>query len=109
MSQLANPQHERQKGTLRSQPIMNPKNSQQAHLVEDQSLNQCHAVHILRSEKKVDNKVSTPPNPSQHNHTSASTSSNPTPSKFDESEKDKSTSHVPVSYTHLTLPTIYSV
>ena len=38
--------------------------------------------------------MSTPPNPSQHNHTSASTSSNPSPPKFDESEKDKSTSHV---------------
>ena len=92
MSQLANPQHERQKGTLPSQPIMNLRNSQQAHLVEDQSLNQCNAVHTLRSGKKVDNQVSTPPNPSQHNHTSASTSSNPTPPKSDESEKDKSTS-----------------
>ena len=54
MSQLATPQNERQKGTLPSQLITNPRNSQQAHLVEDQSLN-------------------------------------------------------PVSYTHLTLPTIYSV
>ena len=87
MSQLANPQHERQKGTLPSQPIMNPRNSQQAHLVKDQSLNQCNAVHTLRLGKKADNQVSTPPNPSQHNHTSASTSSNPTPPKFDESEK----------------------
>ena len=73
---------------------MNPRNSQQAHLVEDQSLNQCNVVYTLRSGKKVDNQVSTPPNPSQHSHTSASTSSNPTPPKFDESEKDKSTSHV---------------
>ena len=39
MSQLATPQNERQKGTLPSQPIMNPRNSQQAHLTEDQSLN----------------------------------------------------------------------
>ena len=55
MSQLANPQQERQKGTLPSQPIMNPRNSQQAHFVEDQSLNQCNVVHTLRSGKKVDN------------------------------------------------------
>ena len=41
MSQLANPQNERQKDTLPSQAIMNPKNSQQAHLAEDQLLNQC--------------------------------------------------------------------
>ena len=93
MSHLANPQHERQKSTLPSQPIMNPRNSQ-AHLVEDQSLNQCNAVHTLRSGKKVDNQVSTPPNPSPHNHTPASTSSNPKPSKSDESETDKSTSPV---------------
>ena len=47
MSQLANPYKERQKGILPSQSIMNPRNSQQAHLVEDQSLNQCNAVHTL--------------------------------------------------------------
>ena len=34
MSQLATPQNERQKGTLPSQPITNPRNSQQAHLAE---------------------------------------------------------------------------
>ena len=77
MSKLANLQYERQKGILPSQPIMNPKNSQQAHFAKDQSLNQCNAVHTLRSGKKVDNQVSTPPNPSQHNHTPASTSSSP--------------------------------
>ena len=94
MSQLANPQNERQKGTLPSQPIMNLRNSQQAHLAEDQSLNQCNAVHTLRSGKKFDNQVSKPPNPSQHNHTPTSTSSSPNPSKSDESEIDKSTSQV---------------
>ena len=73
MSQLANPQNERQKGTLPSQPIMNPRNSQQAHLAEDQSLNQCNVVHTLRSGKKVDNQVSTPSKPIQHNHTQAPT------------------------------------
>ena len=80
--------------TLSSQPIMNPRNSQQVHLVEDQSLNQCNVVHTLRSGKKVDNQVSTPPNPSQHNHTSASTLSSPNPSKSDESKTDKSISQV---------------
>jgi len=55
MSQSDNPQNERKKGTL-SQPIMNPRNSQQAHLAEDQSLNQCNAIHTLRSRKKVDNQ-----------------------------------------------------
>ena len=89
MSQLANPQNERKKGTLPSQPIMNPRNSQRAHLAEDQLLNQCNDVHTLRSRKKVDNQVSTPPNPSQHNHTQASTASSPNPSKSNESEIDK--------------------
>jgi len=63
MSQLTNLQNERQKGTLPSQPIMNPRNSQEAHLAEDQSLNQCNVVHTLRSRKKVDNQVSTPSKP----------------------------------------------
>ena len=92
MSQLANPQNERQKGILPSQSIMNPKNSQQAHLAEEQSLNQCNMVHTLRSGKKADNQVLTPSNPIQHNHNQASTSSNPNPSKSDESKTDKSTS-----------------
>ena len=39
MSQLANPQNERQKETLPSKPVINPRNSQQALLAEDQSLN----------------------------------------------------------------------
>jgi len=94
MSQLATPQNERQKGMLPSQPIMNPKNSQQAHLAENQSLNQCNAVHTLRLGKKVDNQVSIPSNPIQYNHNQASTSSNPKSSKSDESETDKSTSQV---------------
>ena len=68
MSQLATPQNERQKGTLPSQPIMNSRNSQQAHLAEDQSVNQCNAIHTLRSGKKVNNQVSIPSNPIQHNH-----------------------------------------
>ena len=93
-SQLANSQSERPKGTLPSQPLANPKNSTQVHLAEDQSLNQCNVVHTLRSGKKVDNQVSTPSNPIQHNHNQASTSSRPNPSKSDESETDKSTTQV---------------
>ena len=38
--------------------------------------------------------MSTPPNPSQHNHTPAPTSSSSNPSKSDEFEIDKSTSQV---------------
>ena len=73
---------------------MNPRNSHQAYLAEDQPLNQCNAVHTLRSGKKVDNQVSTPTNPIQHNHTQASTSFSPNSFKCDESKKDKSTSQV---------------
>jgi len=57
-------------------------------------LNQCNIVHTLRLGKKVDNHVSTPSNPIQHNHTQASTLSRPNPSKSDKSETDKSTSQV---------------
>ena len=74
MSQLVTPQNQRQKGTLSSQPIMNPRNYQQAHLAENQSLNHCNAVHTLRSEKQVDNQVST-----SLSSTQASTSHTPTP------------------------------
>ena len=94
ISQLANPQNERLKGTFPSQPVTNPKNSQQAHLAEDQPLIQYNVVYILRSGKKVYNQVSTPTNSIQYNHTQASTSSSPNPSKSDEFETDKSTSQV---------------
>ena len=94
MCQLDNPQNERQKGTLPSQPVINLRNSQQAHLAEVQSLNQCNVVHTLRSGKKVDNQVLKSSNPIQHNHTQASNSSSPNSFKSDESEKDKSTSQV---------------
>ena len=52
MSQLANPQNERKKGTLPSQPVMHPKNSQQAHLAEDQSLNQCKCCSYIEVRKE---------------------------------------------------------
>ena len=93
MSQLANLQNERQKGTLPSQSIMNPKSSH-GHLAEDQSLNQCNVVHALRSEMKVDNQVSTSSKPIQHNHIQASTSSSLSPFKSDKSKTDKSASQV---------------
>jgi len=51
-------------------------------------------VHTLWSGKQVDNQVSMPPNPIQHNHTQASTSSSSTLSKSNESEKDKSADQV---------------
>ena len=75
MSQLANSQSERPKGTLSNQLLMNSRNSNQVHLAEDQQFNQCNVVHTLRSGKKVDNQVSMPPNPIQYNNIQAFTSS----------------------------------
>ena len=57
MSQLASSLSERPKGTLPSQPLVNPKTSNQAYEIQDPSINQCNAVHTLRSGKKVDNQV----------------------------------------------------
>ena len=37
--QLTNSQNERPKGTLPSQPLTNPKNSNKVHMVEDQQFN----------------------------------------------------------------------
>ena len=71
MSQLANSQSERPKGTFPSQPLTIRRNSYQAHVVEDQQLNQCNVIHTLRSSKKVDNQVSIPPNPIHYNQTQA--------------------------------------
>jgi len=68
MSQLATFLSERPKETLPSQPVSNPMNSSQAHMVEEDQMNQCNVVHILRSRKKVVNQVSMPSNLIQHNH-----------------------------------------
>jgi len=57
MSQLANSLSETPKNTLPSQPLVNPKNSNQAYEVQNSQINQCNVVHTLRSEKKVDNQV----------------------------------------------------
>jgi len=69
MSQLANSVSERPKETLPSQPLTNPKNSSQANVTQDQQLNQCNVVQILRSGKQVDNKVSMLSTPIQYNQT----------------------------------------
>jgi len=54
ISQLINSQNERLKGTLPSQPITNPRNSHQAHLAEDQLLNQWNVViHWGRKRKLI--------------------------------------------------------
>jgi len=57
IGQLANSLNERPKGTLPSQPLPNPKNPFPIHEVEDIGPSQCNTVHILRSEKRIDNKV----------------------------------------------------
>ena len=51
IGQLANSLNERQKGTLLSQPLPNPKNPLPIHEAEDTGPSQCNTVHILRSEK----------------------------------------------------------
>ena len=94
MSQLASSLSERPKGTFPSQPVINPKNSSQVHMAEEDQMNQCNVIQTLRSEKKVDNQVSLSSNSIQHNHTKASTSFSFNPSKFDEYEKDKLASQV---------------
>ena len=53
IGQLANSQNERPKGVLPSQPLTNPRNSNQVNLAEDQQFNQCNGVHTLRSERKL--------------------------------------------------------
>ena len=53
MSQLTSYKSERPKGTLPSQPITNPRNSSQAHVAQEDTMNQCNVVHILRSRKQI--------------------------------------------------------
>ena len=57
MSQLASSLSERPKSTLPNQPLVNPKNSNQAYEIQDPQINQCNVVYTLRSGKKVDNQV----------------------------------------------------
>ena len=53
MSQLASSLSEKPKGTLPSQPITNPRNSSQAHLAQEDHVNQCNLIHTLRSRNKL--------------------------------------------------------
>ena len=61
ISQLASSLNERLKGTLPSQLLPNPKNSYPVNEAEDVIPKQCNTVHILMSEKQVDNQVSNAP------------------------------------------------
>jgi len=47
MSQLTSSINERPKGTLPSQLVTNPKNSSQAHVAQEDPMNQCNMVHML--------------------------------------------------------------
>ena len=49
MSQLANSLRERPKGTLPSQPLVNPKNFNQAYEIQDPQINQCNIIHTDQS------------------------------------------------------------
>ena len=51
IGQLPNSLNERQKGTLPSQLLPNPKNPFPIHEAEDIILKQCNTVHIMRSGK----------------------------------------------------------
>ena len=75
MSQLVSSLNERPKGTLLSQPLVNPKNSNQAYENQDPSINQCNVVHTLQSGKKVDIQVHQQKNPTHIDPASTSASS----------------------------------
>ena len=99
MNQLASSLSERPKGTLPSQPLVNPKNSSQAYEIQDPSINWCNVVHTLRSEKKVDNQVYQQINQVHIDPTPASTSassSQSAPQTFDE-DKAAEQVHKPVA------------
>jgi len=61
ISQLASSLNERQKRTLLSQPLPNPKNSFSVTEAEDVIPKQCNIGYILRSGKQVDKQVSNAP------------------------------------------------
>ena len=54
MSQLASSLSERPKKILPSQLLINSKNLGEAHVAQDQQINQCNVVHTLRSKKQID-------------------------------------------------------
>ena len=82
-------QQERQKGTLPSQPLPNPRNPKQAN--EALEPNHCNLVHTLRSGKQIDNRVSMPQDPAQLSIPSSST---PSPQNSKKIEVDKSAKQV---------------
>ena len=88
IGQLASSLNERQKGTLPSQPVPNPKNPFPIHEAEDIGPSQCNTVHILRSGKQIDNQVSSHPVPNK----SVSTSPVPVPPNDPSSSSQPSTS-----------------
>jgi len=59
----------RPQGTLPSQAVTNPRNSSQAHMAQEATMNQCNEAHTLRSGKQVDNQVSMPPDPTPSSST----------------------------------------
>ena len=89
MSQLASSLSKRPNDTLPSQPLVNPKNSNQASEIQDPSINLCNAVHTLRSGKKVDNQVYQQKSPVHIDPTTASTSASSSQSAPQRSDEDK--------------------
>jgi len=75
MNQLTSSKTERPKENLPSQLVTNPRNSSQIHVAQEDTMNQCNAVHMLQSIKQVDNQVSMPPDPTQTSTPSSSTPS----------------------------------
>ena len=67
MSQLASSLSERPKKILPSQLLIDSKNLSEAHVAQDQQINQCNVVHTLRSEKQIDKQLLMPSTPIQHN------------------------------------------
>ena len=94
MSQLASSLSERPKCTLPNQPLVNPKNSNQAYEIQDPSINQCNAVHTLRFGKKVDNQVYQQKNPVHIDPTPASTSASSSQTAPQTSDEDKAAEQV---------------
>ena len=93
---------------LPSQLVPNPKNHFPLHEVEDMGPSQCNTIHILRSGKRVDNKVSNqptksvsksvskPPVPVQPTQDNPSSSSDPSTSKDKGKEKVDEQPYKPV-------------
>ena len=105
---MANSLNERQKGILPSQPLPNPKNPFSINEAEDIISKQCNTVHILRSKKQVDNKVSNHPVsnnsvsnspvivPQASNDPYSSSSSQPSTFKSNEKNKTDEQTHKPI-------------